>query len=397
MRIATYIDSALTAGGGFNQALNAILQIASICKGRHEILTFTSNPSNLPILSRLGLDAHVSKPGQTDQWAAVSATNPALRSVQRKLRIRGRLERTFKQHGVDLVYFVDPGVFPLYLQELNYIATVWDICHVDHPEFPEVRENGEFLGREFALQNTLAQAVSVVCDSDELATKLANRYAIDRRRLVPMPFSPSPFSALSSTPTDAVLRKYGLKGKTYYYYPAQLWPHKNHFRILQALAGLRSRGLERIAVFSGKDYGNLAYLQSSATALGIADLVRFLGFLPPEDIQGLYAGAHALVMPTYFGPTNIPPLEAWGSGTPVVYSMHLAEQTGNAAILVDPDSVESLMEGLLQLESPETRRKLIEAGHKRLSELAAKRKAAEQHLARTIEMFASKRANWGRA
>ena len=51
--------------------------------------------------------------------------------------------------------------------------------------------------------------------------------------------------------------------------------------------------------------------------------------------QLLYTEALALVMPTYFGPTNLPPLEAFQTGTPVLYSdlPGMREQVGDAAIM----------------------------------------------------------------
>jgi len=63
-----------------------------------------------------------------------------------------------------------------------------------------------------------------------------------------------------------------------------------------------------------------------------------LGFVPIEDMRGLYEGSLAIVMPTYFGPTNIPPLEAWTLEKPLIYSTHLAEQAGDAALLIDPNN-----------------------------------------------------------
>jgi glycosyltransferase involved in cell wall biosynthesis len=54
-----------------------------------------------------------------------------------------------------------------------------------------------------------------------------------------------------------------------------------------------------------------------------------------------YRRARALVMPTYYGPTNIPPLEAFSVGCPVAISgiYGMPEQAGDAALFFDPDSV----------------------------------------------------------
>ena len=61
--------------------------------------------------------------------------------------------------------------------------------------------------------------------------------------------------------------------------------------------------------------------------------VRFAGFVSSEEINLLYSQAFALVMPTYFGPTNMPPLEAFKFKIPVLYSniKGLKEQVEDAA------------------------------------------------------------------
>jgi glycosyltransferase involved in cell wall biosynthesis len=78
-----------------------------------------------------------------------------------------------------------------------------------------------------------------------------------------------------------------------------------------------------------------------------------LGFVPDERMAALYAGAAALVMPTFFGPTNIPVLEAWSFGCPVLTSdiRGIREQAGDAAVLVDPTSVDSVADGMRRLWS----------------------------------------------
>ena len=75
-------------------------------------------------------------------------------------------------------------------------------------------------------------------------------------------------------------------------------------------------------------------------------------------------------MPTFFGPTNIPILEAWALGCPVLTSdiRGIREQVADAALLADPRSVESIAEGIYRLWTDENlRRTLADAGHCRLS------------------------------
>lgn len=79
---------------------------------------------------------------------------------------------------------------------------------------------------------------------------------------------------------------------------------------------------------------------------GIADFQGRVdsGYVPDADLPEFYRPVRALVMPTFFGPTNIPPLEAFALGCPVAISgiYGIPEQTGDAAMLFDPRSVEDI-------------------------------------------------------
>jgi glycosyltransferase involved in cell wall biosynthesis len=109
---------------------------------------------------------------------------------------------------------------------------------------------------------------------------------------------------------------------------------------------------------------------SLSRQLGVDNEVHYLGYVPDEDMAGLYAESTALVMPTFFGPTNIPPLEAWAFSCPVLTSdiRGIREQAGEAAILVDPRSVEAIADGIYRLWMDESLRfNLAVRGRQRLS------------------------------
>ena len=75
----------------------------------------------------------------------------------------------------------------------------------------------------------------------------------------------------------------------------------------------------------------------------------------------------ALVMPTFFGPTNIPPLEAFKIGTPVIYPdlVGLKDQIQDSGLLVDLHDPETLSNSILELiENNDLRKNLINKGYK---------------------------------
>ena len=70
-------------------------------------------------------------------------------------------------------------------------------------------------------------------------------------------------------------------------------------------------------VLTGAKRHKFNEVHSYAQKIGIKSNVKFVGYVPDEDLSGFYRRAHSLVMPTFIDPTNIPPLEALSLGCPV--------------------------------------------------------------------------------
>jgi glycosyltransferase involved in cell wall biosynthesis len=395
IKIIAVLNSTIGSGGGFDQALNAILQMQRLSNDHFDFEVFTTKEKNLDFLNKIGIKAIVNKYTFIDRIISVLSQNLIWQIVQKKFKFIGPFERKLLQHGCDIVYYVTPGYFCSALQRLNYINTMWDLCHRENPEFPEVREYNVFAIRDYYHKVNYCSALVTLTDSDQLSDLAAHSYGIARNRFISMPFSPSSLLGNQhSIKKEDVLIKYKLEAG-YFYYPAQFWPHKNHIRILQALKILREEnGWRPTVVFSGKDYGNLNYLKRYISQSELDTQVRIVDFVPSEDVRGLYENASAIVMPTYFGPTNIPPLEAWSLNVPLIYSAHLVQQVGNAALLVDPDSARELASLMLQSMQPEIRERLIIAGHQRLNEIDGQRKLAEDSLFLLLAKFAARRQCW---
>jgi glycosyltransferase involved in cell wall biosynthesis len=293
-----------------------------------------------------------------------------------------------------LVFFSRQSTLPGVLQRLNFIITLFDLCHRDAVEFPEVRDFGEFQARERYFQTHLTGAIAVLTDSSALAEAAVRRYGVDRERMLPMPFAPAAFlDGRVASSKELVLAKYQLV-EGYLFYPAQFWGHKNHVRIIEALAQLADRGQRPKAVFAGGDKGNRRHVEKTLDSLGLREQIHILGFVPAEDMRGLYEGCSVVVMPTYFGPTNLPPLEAWTVGKPLVYSKHLAEHAGEAAVLVDPDDSKELAGALEQAILPANAARLVAAGKLRLQQIERQRADAEAELLRRLQRFEARRRCW---
>ena len=149
-------------------------------------------------------------------------------------------------------------------------------------------------------------------------------------------------------------------------------------------------------VFTGGDMGNRKTVARFIPRNGRAEQVKILGFVPAEDMRGLYSCCRAVVMPTYFGPTNLPPLEAWMIDRPLIYSSHLREQAGDAAILIDPDDVDELAAALKASMDDRLCADLVEKGRRRLQEIEVQRDMAEADLLSRLLQFEKRSRCWGR-
>ncbi len=367
MNIAVVFEGQLDVGGGFQQQLSTILDLQKIEK--HNITTFVFSPKNKRILIERGIHSQLVNYDIFDYLFRIIRRQQYQNRLYFTLGKKSALERTLDKDQIDLVYFLVPSVRAQYLLAHNYIYTVWDLCHRDEPEFPEVHYHHEFEAREKLYNGSLKKAIAVITDSEMGKQNAIRRYGIDEQRIHAISFQPSANASLSKSIN--IKEKYEIDGK-YIFYPAQFWSHKNHVYIIDALASLKQKGIKLHSVFCGSDKGNLKYVLDYAKKSGVESQIKYIGFAPDSEIYSLYYQSLALVMPTYFGPTNIPPLEAFAIGTPVIYSdlKGFREQAGDAALYCDLINPDSLVNHLVQLMNDDQMRdSLILKGKKHLQEL----------------------------
>ena len=232
------------------------------------------------------------------------------------------------------------------------LGTVHDLMHRYEPQFPEVSENGEYDAREFHFGETSRWAKGVLVDSDVGKAQLMESYDVPADKVFVLPYIPPAYVYTSDASRDGqVAERYKLPEK-FFFYPAQFYRHKNHVALIDAIARLKSIHPDVSLVLVGtKERNGFADVQAQVTRLGLEKNVQFLGYVSDEDIPALYRAARALVMPTYFGPTNIPQLEAFALGCPVATSRiyGIPAQVGDAALLFDPTSVDEIVSCLKRL------------------------------------------------
>ena len=284
--------------------------------------------------------------------------------------------RWYRRHDVKLIFWTAPDERALD-SGLPFVMPVHDLQHRLQPWFPEVGGRAEREVREHLYASAARRAVALLADSETGREDILQAYGrwIDGDRVKILPFVPPPY--LTSVDREVQVRRARAAlplPPRYFFYPAQFWPHKNHTLIVEALRLLSQSGLADVhVVCCGSGAGRLRRdtrrgVLRRATSFGLARRLTLLDYVPDALMGGLYLGAAGLVMPTRFGPTNIPLVEAWTTDCPVITSdlRGPREQAGDAALLVDPSSPEALADAMraLWLDAG-VRRRLVAAGRRR--------------------------------
>jgi len=251
---------------------------------------------------------------------------------------------------------------------IPFLAIVWDLQHRLQPFFPEVSADGEWEKRETFYLQVLERAAFVIVGTEAGKNEVQRFYGTPDEKIRILPH-PTPSFALEETARDVeTLAKYKLP-PDYIFYPAQFWTHKNHAAIVKAVAHLKRTDNSRLpVVFTGSDQGNERQVHELVEQMQIGDQIFFLGHVSRQALRALYQNALCLCYVSFFGPENLPPLEAFGLGCPVIAAdvPGAREQLGDAAIRVDPANELEIAEALKLLFKDKLKREeLIRQGKER--------------------------------
>lgn len=269
----------------------------------------------------------------------------------------------FENLKLDVLHFPSQHYI---LSEIPSIYNPHDLQHFHYPEF--FRHIGN---RETVYPAGSRSAHTVVVTSHLVKQDLVRYYHLTPDKIKLIHWGPSTQLFPEPSPGDLSLvrTKYNLS-EPFAFYPAMAWEHKNHIRLLEALALLRDRKGQKIHLTCiGHKHRFWPNIEKRLMELGLADQVNFLGMVPAEELRSFYRLAQFVVIPTLFEATSGVMREAWLDGVPVACSTATAlpEQAGDGALLFDPLSVESIALAVSQMSTDSAlRHRLQKNGSKRV-------------------------------
>jgi glycosyltransferase involved in cell wall biosynthesis len=373
MKVGVFLDDYRPEdGGAFTMQGDLLLSLCeNVGQSSHQFTIISAKSTLIETqVKKAGLQwMPYRKPGLLEKAGVVFAR--AFPGTRKQLRWRSSFERQLRKRGIDFVWFVGPRPVDL---DLPYLAIVLDLQHRKQPWFPEVSEYSEWETRERRLAPFLRRAAAIVAGTQAGKDEITHLFQIPDERIHILPH-PTPAYAL-----QAGLQKNALAAQLdvapgFLFYPAQFWAHKNHVNLLLALKQLRDEGLVIPLVLVGSDYGNETYIRKTIADLGLGSQVKVLGFVDNSTLIALYQNALALTYLSFFGPENLPPLEAFALGCPVIAAQvdGAKEQFGDAAVLVDPANVDEIAAAIRKVhKDKKLRAGLIAKGNKRAKRWTAK-------------------------
>lgn len=244
------------------------------------------------------------------------------------------------------------------------VVTIHDLIPVTFPAYTRGWRRG--FATAFRLWATLLgrRATAVITDSEYSKGEIARRLGIPASRIHVMPigvgreFHPDHHAE----DIQSTMSRYGIGGP-YLLALGNFLPHKNLSRLVEAHTNLPSAERERVSlVLAGSPTGHRPAQSLSRRTLA-RDGVIIPGFIAPEDLPRLYAGATAFVCPSLAEGFGLPVLEAMACGTPVVCARAgaLPEVAGDAALYFDPMIVADMVAALRRIAADQALRRTLRA------------------------------------
>jgi glycosyltransferase involved in cell wall biosynthesis len=328
-------------------------------------------------------------PSGWHQWLARHPSLGALPLLRRRTsRPALDLHAWVRRLGLDVWFCPMTNLDPRHLP----IPTVVTIADIQQEYYPEFFSRTELQARALMCSPSCQEATAVITVSEFSKRCMIEKYGLWPEKVhCVYEAGVERVDDSAELPTVEELRGKHQLPVRYAFYPANMWPHKNHQLLFLALDRLRQvYGMTLSLVLTGDDMGQWEEMEAVARHFHLHEQIRYLGYVPADDLPGLYRGAAMLLFPSLFEGFGIPLVEAMALGCPIAAAntASIPEVVGDAALLFDPRQPDSMATVCTQLLADEVlRRTLIARGRERAARFSWARAADE-----TLGVF-----EWARA
>lgn len=257
------------------------------------------------------------------------------------------------------------------------IATIFDLSFL---HFPEMFNKTDLWKLKNWTKFSVNNADYLITISKASKEDIVSTYKTGKNKItIAYPgFNKDIFHPIEKNGIKSILEKYRLIN-SYIIYIGTIQPRKNLIRLMEAFKRVNSedKKLDLVVVGKTKGLGRQGWMfkeiLEAPKKMGIEEQVKFLGFVPTEDLPGLLSGSLAYIQPSLWEGFGIPAAEAMATGVPVIVSnvSSLPEVVEDAGLLVDPYSVDQLEQAIRTIISDKKLwKKYAKAGLERSKEFS---------------------------
>jgi glycosyltransferase involved in cell wall biosynthesis len=287
---------------------------------------------------------------------------------QRKWPVLPLSDGYYESLGCDVLHYPTQGF------KFCALPTIYNPHDLQHLHYPNFWPVGELAWREVIYRSACQLSNTVVVGSEWIKQDVIRQFSLspDKIQIIPWASPTAQYPQLKPEQMAEIRTRLALP-EIYMLYPAVTWPHKNHVRLLEAIAELRDqRGLIVNLVCTGARFqSHWPKIEQRIKELRLESQVKFLGFLSETDLRAVYRQAQFLVLPTLFEADSCPIHEAWSEGIPVASSNHTAlpDQVGEAGLLFDAKDVSAIADAIQQMTTDAAlRQEMIGRGYRRVKD-----------------------------
>ena len=265
------------------------------------------------------------------------------------MRIPLTLSRELRRHPVDVLHvqYTAPPFAPC-----PVVTTIHDLAF-EH--LPETFNRRSWMQLRLTVRQTARRAAHIITVSEYSRGDISRTYGIAPQRITVTPEAAPPnlLPVTDETELRRIRERYGIS-ENYILSLGSIQPRKNLVRLIEAyscLRGVRPEVKLPQLVLAGKRGWLDSETFRAAERNALDNDVLFTGYVPEQDLAGLYSGAVCFVYPSYFEGFGLPVVEAMQCGVPVIAGNRtsLPEVVGEAGLLFDPFDTQALVKALTQV------------------------------------------------
>lgn len=254
-----------------------------------------------------------------------------------------------------------------YSPRFSPMPTVVSVMDLSYIYFPQMFKKSDLYQLRNWTEYSIRKAAKVFTISNSSKDDIIKAYKIDPKKVVVTHLGikmQSKTRNLKTKNSELVRSKYGVNNK-YILFVGTLQPRKNIVRLIEAFLAVASEKEDIELVIIGKKGWMYEDIVDTPKKAGIENRVKFLSFVPDEDLVAFYENAECFVLPSLYEGFGLPILEAMKNGCPVITSKisSLPEAGGDAALYIDPEDTSDIAKKIIKvLDDSKLRKSMIEKG-----------------------------------